>query len=81
MYNNYLNEKGETLLTEKGCKDGKHPLIPIYSAVKPDIIHTVRWCPVCGAVIVDTDYKEVINSGQIMHMKKPDISKRTRDEE
>jgi len=79
MYNRYLNEKGESILGERGCLDGRHPLIPIYSASKPDVIHTVRWCPICGAIVVDTDYKENINSGQIMSMKKPDISKRTQD--
>jgi len=79
MYNNYVNESGEELLKKHGCKDGRHPLIPVYSVSKPDIIHTVRWCPICGAIIVDTDYKDTINSGQIMSMKRPDISKRTRD--
>ena len=79
MYNQYVSIKGELMLKEHGCLDGRHPLIPIYSASKPDIIHTVRWCPICGSVLIDTDYKEVINSGQIMSMKKPDISKRTQD--
>jgi valyl-tRNA synthetase len=54
------------------CREGKHPLVEILSSsLGFDAYATVRWCPVCGAVVVDQDYDSRTNAGQIMKMRFP----------
>jgi hypothetical protein len=51
------------------CANGKHPLIIIYSNSNACSAEVVRWCPDCGAVVVDEDYDGRTNPGSIMKMK------------
>ncbi len=39
--------------------------------LKFDSYNVVRWCPKCGAVVVDCDYDGRINPGQILKMRFP----------
>ena len=79
MFNSYINDKGEELYKQKGCIDGRHPLIPIYSCPKADRIEIIRWCPICGSFLIDVEYMNGIHSNDIAKIRRPDISIRTRD--
>lgn len=62
-------------LTE--CKKGNHPLKMITSN---DLgwreEEAVRWCPVCGSIVVDMDTdNRTIRPGYYMKMKSPEVSK------
>ncbi len=37
------------------CSKGQHNLIPVYSHGTEDEEVVVRWCPICGAIVVDRD--------------------------
>lgn len=47
------------------------PLKAIYWNGTDDEAAVVRWCPQCGAVVVDTDFDGRTNPGAIMKMKFP----------
>ncbi len=53
------------------CKTGEHCLAEIFSAGSEDECQTVRWCEVCGSVVVDVDYIGRSNPGQVMKMRSP----------
>ena len=54
------------------CKAGKHNLKVIYrDGYEDHDQNVVRWCEDCGAVVVDVDYDNRTNAGQIMKMKFP----------
>jgi hypothetical protein len=56
------------------CRKGNHKLIVIYQDYANDENKpTVRWCTVCGSVVVDLDYDNRTNPGDIMKMKTPSI--------
>lgn len=57
------------------CRAGKHPLVTIYSDSGEMESAEVRWCPVCGSVVVDTDFDDRINPGAVMAMRRPKILK------
>lgn len=58
------------------CKNGNHDLIVIYKhSTCYNEEPTVRWCQDCGAIVVDVDYDNRTNAGQIMKMKFPFISR------
>lgn len=62
----------------KVCSDGFHDLIPILStrdSSLPDLYTVVRWCTVCGAVVVDSDCDGRTYAGKIRKMQTPDIAK------
>lgn len=67
-----MNEK--EYLTE--CRAGQHPLICILTTAPKwdDECSVVRWCPVCGAVVVDMEYDGRTYSGRISAMKIPKIT-------
>lgn len=47
-------------------------LIKIHESLKfPCSEEVVRWCPICGAIVVDTDYDGRTNPGQVMKMRFP----------
>lgn len=50
------------------CKKGNHTLKDIFKSTW-DIDHVVRWCEICGSVVVDCDFDGRTNAGQIMRMK------------
>lgn len=55
------------------CKKGNHRLIEIQEA-KIDAYDTyavVRWCEICGAIVVDTDYDNRTKPGDIIKMRIP----------
>ena len=55
------------------CKQGKHPLIVITRTdVGYDCEEVVRWCPVCGAVVVDMDVDNRVYPGYYKKMKFPE---------
>lgn len=58
------------------CKAGKHELEVIYEG-HADALHVevVRWCINCGSVVVDIDFDNRTNPGQIMKMRIPKIMK------
>jgi len=59
----------------QACKDKQHDLEEIFSAhVTGSVYNTVRWCPLCGAVVVDQDFDGRTNAGKIMEMKTPQIA-------
>lgn len=58
------------------CKKGNHPLEVIYiNGYEDEPYVVVRWCPICGAVVVDVDCDDRISPGEIMKMKDPFITK------
>lgn len=57
------------------CANGKHFLEGIYSTscgMGEDYV--VRWCSMCGAVVVDIDYDGRTDPGGVMEMKFPRMS-------
>lgn len=56
---------------EEKCKKGEHPLIEIYSFYDGIAEHVVRWCPVCGAIVVDADVDGRTFPGRFVPMRLP----------
>lgn len=58
------------------CKSGKHPLTYILNSGNDgfDAYSVARWCPICGAIVVDTDYDGRVHPGGQMKMKLPRIT-------
>lgn len=54
------------------CLNSEHDLIAVHvSGYEDEPCTVVRWCRICGAVVVDTDYDGRTYPGQIMKMKTP----------
>lgn len=67
------NEK-EVLLST--CKTGKHNLLAIYRCGDSESMFgedVVRWCDVCGSVVVDNDFDGRTKPGGTMRMRSPQI--------
>ena len=61
----------------QSCLKGNHKLVVIYCAVGAYEIETVvRWCLVCGCVVVDEDYDGRTSPGAHTKMRSPQISKK-----
>jgi hypothetical protein len=58
------------------CNKGNHNL-KLITIVREDTISAdvVRWCDICGAIVIDTDYDHRTNPGAIMKMRFPDLAK------
>lgn len=41
----------------------------------PDAETVVRWCPTCGAIVVDVDFDGRTSPGRVMKMKFPAITR------
>lgn len=56
------------------CQNGEHQLEDIleYDETAVDWC-VVRWCRECGGIVIDVDYDDRTNSGQVMRMKFPRI--------
>ena len=54
---------------------GKHPFEAIYERGSHAVSQVVRWCPICGAVVIDVDYDGRIAAGRIMPIRNPEISR------
>lgn len=60
----------------KACRVGDHKLELIYeSAEYFGATQVVRWCSVCGSIVVDIDTDNRTVPGRIMPMKSPNITK------
>jgi hypothetical protein len=58
------------------CKEGLHPLIEIYRRSNGFEDEVVRWCPVCGAIVVDVDLDSRTYAGRYMKMMFPELAKK-----
>ena len=57
------------------CKNGLHPLIELARISDGFSDKVVRWCPDCGAVVIDIDCDGRVYAGRIMKMKLPKLAK------
>jgi hypothetical protein len=58
----------------KDCLKGNHDLVEIFrSSYSYDEEGVVRWCRLCGAVVVDLEYDGRIHPGGVMKMLTPKI--------
>lgn len=58
------------------CKTGFHPFIKIASiTIGIDEEKVVRWCPECGAIVVDLDYDNKTKPGYYRKLQYPNIIK------
>lgn len=55
-------------LNEK-CLQGLHPLKTIYTDSDGFVNVVIRWCPECGAVVIDNDVDGRVYSGKVMPMR------------
>jgi hypothetical protein len=60
---------------QKDCRKGHHRLEVIYRHGGEMECDTVRWCTICGSVVVDVDFDGRTDPGSIMKMTLPEISK------
>lgn len=53
------------------CKRGDHKLVVIYETEEgaSGVSTVVRWCGVCGAVVIDTDVDGRTRKGDVVRMK------------
>lgn len=58
------------------CLKGSHPLVTIFEVKAHPVVHTIRWCPVCGAVVGDVECKGVASLGGIFKFRKPKLLER-----
>lgn len=59
---------------EQSCKDGNHDLIVIDSKTHDGMsIEVIRWCPNCGAIVIDKESDGRLNPGAIMKMRFPKL--------
>lgn len=69
-------KKEELFQRLEECKKGNHPLEVIYiNGYEDEPCGVVRWCSVCGAVVIDVDYDNRTSPGEVMKMKDPLITK------
>jgi predicted RNA-binding Zn-ribbon protein involved in translation (DUF1610 family) len=60
------------------CRAGEHPLEDILTIRSIPLIETVvRWCPTCGAVVIDMDSDNRTNAGAVMKMRVPEVTTKT----
>lgn len=59
-----------------GCKKGLHPFKVVANFKWGDEEKVVRWCPECGAVVVDMDYDNRTYAGYYNKLQYPNITKR-----
>jgi DUF917 family protein len=55
-------------LNEK-CLQGLHPLKTIYTDSDGFADVVIRWCPECGAIVIDNDVDGRAYPGKVMSMK------------
>lgn len=57
------------------CKEGRHPLIKLLTVAGAFTDNIVRWCPECGAVVIDWEVDGRTYPGRCMPMKLPHMAK------
>lgn len=55
----------------KKCLQGLHPLKSVYIDSDGFVQNVVRWCPECGAIVIDVDCDSRTYPGRVMKMKLP----------
>ena len=63
----------------KNCKEGQHPLIKIQRRSNGFEDEVVKWCPVCGAIVIDIELGGIVYSSREMKMKLPEITRKEFD--
>lgn len=64
------------MFTIEDCKQGNHDLKIIYTKYNgQDEYEMVRWCSICGSIVVDIDIDGRIRPGGIMKMITPEYVK------
>lgn len=58
----------------KNCKQGNHNLVPIFSCGTYDEASIVRWCSICGAVVVDKEVDGRVSPGAIRKLQAPQLA-------
>jgi valyl-tRNA synthetase len=61
--------------SECKAKPGRHSFVKIYERGGDMESEVVRWCPICGSVVVDVDFDGRTNAGQVMKMRSPEITR------
>ncbi len=64
-----------TKLIEEECKKGNHSLQKIFESGSDTESTVVRWCEVCGSIVIDMDYDGRTKPGEVMGMISPSITK------
>lgn len=57
--------------TLQECAKGAHLFTVVYSAGPEQDETVVRWCTVCGAIVIDKDYDGRTNPGAVMAIRGP----------
>ena len=61
----------------ENCKEGEHKLEMITALAHWDgSSQVVRWCSVCGGIVIDLQIDNTIRPGHYMKMKFPEIFKK-----
>lgn len=60
---------------EKECLKGNHSLQKIFESGSDMESSVIRWCEVCGSIVIDKDYDGRIKPGAVMGMISPSITK------
>jgi valyl-tRNA synthetase len=54
------------------CDGKNHPLVEVSRTnVTWDVVDVVRWCPDCGAIVVDVEIDGRVSPGEVMKMRFP----------
>lgn len=70
------------MVLNKKCLNGLHPLKVIsIKASSYDVDQVIRWCPECGAIVIDADCDGRTFPGKVMEMKLPKLAIKSRAEQ
>jgi hypothetical protein len=53
------------------CKKGYHDLIEVYRSDEYDHDDVVRWCRICGSIVIDREFNEKLEPGGILEIMHP----------
>ena len=63
------------IVDHSGCEKGLHPFKVITrTSLSFDREEVVRWCPKCGAIVVDMDFDNRTNPGYYKKIEYPEIT-------
>ena len=57
------------------CKKGEHIFEKIYESGSDMESTVIRWCAMCGSVVIDTDFDGRTQPGAVMTIRSPAITK------
>ncbi len=57
------------------CKEGKHPLTEISRTSDGFTDRVIRWCPTCGAIVIDMESDGRVYPGRYEKMHLPALCK------